>query len=202
MVMRTTTTTSVANRNNNWVLVEMMCRGHDYARDNVIVGERPLARGYAKHDGQRADIVMSDLEDSTVTYTEVSSPFEDLLDIGSLVVVVYVYDGLPTHPPSPDYVPGPEYPPSPDYVPSPEHPPLPAYVPYVSKPAYPEFMPHEDDVLSAEEQPLPTAVSPATDSPGYVIEDDDDEEEDESFEDDANDEEEDEDEDEDEEEEH
>ncbi|GJW17569.1 hypothetical protein Tco_0025005 [Tanacetum coccineum] len=54
-------------------------------------------------------------EDSTVTYTEVSSPFEDLSDIGSLGV-----DGLPMMledpyveatlqaPPSPDYVPGPD----------------------------------------------------------------------------------------------
>ncbi|GJW09737.1 hypothetical protein Tco_1575564 [Tanacetum coccineum] len=62
-----------------------------------------------------ADFVMSDLEDSTVTYTEVSSPFEDLSDIGSPGV-----DGLPMMPedpyayveaalqasPSPDYVPG------------------------------------------------------------------------------------------------
>ncbi|GJW87634.1 hypothetical protein Tco_0162974 [Tanacetum coccineum] len=53
-----------------------------------------------------ADIVMSDLEDSTVTYTEVSSPFEELLDIGSPRVVVYGYDGLLIHPPSLDYVPG------------------------------------------------------------------------------------------------
>ncbi|GKE71582.1 hypothetical protein Tco_1529654 [Tanacetum coccineum] len=29
-------------------------------------------------------------------------------------------------------------------------------------------MPPEDDVLPAEEQPLPTAVSPTADSPGYV----------------------------------
>ncbi|GJZ95375.1 hypothetical protein Tco_0667709, partial [Tanacetum coccineum] len=41
------------------------------------------------------DTVMSDSEDSTVTYTAVSSPF------GA----------------SPDYVPGPEYPPSPEFVP-------------------------------------------------------------------------------------
>ncbi|GJT01617.1 hypothetical protein Tco_0822786, partial [Tanacetum coccineum] len=55
-------------------------------------------------------IVMSDSEDSTVTYTEVSSPYEDLSDRGSLRVVVYGYDGLPMHPPSPDYVSGPEEP--------------------------------------------------------------------------------------------
>ncbi|GKC49010.1 hypothetical protein Tco_1071755, partial [Tanacetum coccineum] len=87
--------------------------------------------------------VMSDSEDSTVTYTEVSSPFEDLSDIGSPRV-----DGLPMiledpyveaalqAPPSPNYVPGPEYPPSPVYV---------------SELVYPEFMPPEDDMLPAEE---------------------------------------------------
>ncbi|GJS42086.1 hypothetical protein Tco_0567129 [Tanacetum coccineum] len=72
-------------------------------------------------------------EDSTVTYTEVSSPFEDLSDIGSLGVIVHGYDGLPMMPedpyayveaalqatPLPDYVPGPkepeQAPPQPDF---------------------------------------------------------------------------------------
>ncbi|GKG62307.1 hypothetical protein Tco_0632211, partial [Tanacetum coccineum] len=49
----------------------------------------------------------------------------------------------------------PEYPPSPDFVP---------------EPVYPEFMPPEDNVLLAEEQPLPAAASPTVDSPGYVPE--------------------------------
>nr|GEX68667.1 hypothetical protein [Tanacetum cinerariifolium] len=48
-------------------------------------------------------------------------------------------------PPSPDYIPGPEAPPSPDYI---------------LGPKYPEYLPPADDVLPAEEQPLPTAVSP------------------------------------------
>ncbi|GJV13375.1 hypothetical protein Tco_1354916 [Tanacetum coccineum] len=107
---------------------------------------------------------MSDSEDSTVTYTAVSSPFADLPDIGSPGV-----DGPPVMPedpyayvvaafqapPSPDYVSGPEYPPSPDFVP---------------EPVYPEFMPPEDEVLPAEEQPLPAAASPTADSPCYVPE--------------------------------
>ncbi|GJT38819.1 hypothetical protein Tco_0938684 [Tanacetum coccineum] len=109
---------------------------------------------------------MSDSEDSTVTYTAVSSPFADLPDIGSPGV-----DGPPVMPedpyayvvaafqapPSPDYVSGPEYPPSPEFVP---------------EPVYPEFMPPEDEILPAEEQPLPAAVSPTADSPGYVPESD------------------------------
>nr|GEV45236.1 hypothetical protein [Tanacetum cinerariifolium] len=109
---------------------------------------------------------MSDSEDSTVTYTEVSSPFEDLSNIRSSRV-----DGLPMMPQdpyaymeaalqalsSPDYVPGPEHPHTPDFV---------------SEPVYLKFMPPEDDVLPAEEQPLPAAVSPITDSPRYIPESD------------------------------
>ncbi|GJW10954.1 hypothetical protein Tco_1576781 [Tanacetum coccineum] len=41
------------------------------------------------------DFVMSNSEDSMVTYTEVSSPFEDLSDIGSPGVILHGYDGLP-----------------------------------------------------------------------------------------------------------
>ncbi|GKF48515.1 hypothetical protein Tco_0141766, partial [Tanacetum coccineum] len=37
---------------------------------------------------------------------------------------------------------------------------------------YPEYMPQEDAILSAKEQPLPTAASPTADSPGYVPESD------------------------------
>ncbi|GKC99148.1 hypothetical protein Tco_1169423, partial [Tanacetum coccineum] len=84
--------------------------------------------------------VMSDYEDSTVTYTAVSSPFGGLSDIGSPGV-----DGPPVMPedpyayvvaafqalPLPDYVSGPEYPPSPEFVP---------------EPVYPEFMPLEDEI--------------------------------------------------------
>ncbi|GKE25488.1 hypothetical protein Tco_1440872, partial [Tanacetum coccineum] len=89
---------------------------------------------------------MSNSEDSTVTYTAVSSPFGGLSDIRS-----------PGAPPSLDYVPGPEYPPSPDFIP---------------EPVYPEFMLPKDEVLPAEEQPLPAAVSPIVD-----IEEDEEEEE-------------------------
>ncbi|GKA43114.1 hypothetical protein Tco_0735774 [Tanacetum coccineum] len=112
------------------------------------------------------DTVMSDSEDSTVTYTVVSSPFGVLSDIGSSGV-----DGPPMMPedpyayvvaafqalPSPDYVLGPEYPPSPKFVP---------------ESVYLEFMPPEDEILPAEEQPLPVVVSLTTDSPGYVPESD------------------------------
>ncbi|GJY48911.1 hypothetical protein Tco_0438867 [Tanacetum coccineum] len=92
---------------------------------------------------------MSDSEDSTVTYTAVSSPFGGLSDIGSPGVI---------GPPSPDYLPGPE---------EPQSPPPPDFVP---EPVYPEFMPQEDEVFPAEEQPLPAAASPTAQSPDYVPE--------------------------------
>nr|GEV86921.1 hypothetical protein [Tanacetum cinerariifolium] len=113
---------------------------------------------------------MSDSKDSTITYTEVSSPFEDLSDIGSLGV-----NGLPMMPEDPyAYVEAALYaPPFPDYVSGPKHPPSLAYVPeFVPEPIYPEFMPPEDDVLPAMEQPLPAAVLPTTNSPGYIPESD------------------------------
>ncbi|GKB04112.1 hypothetical protein Tco_0832255 [Tanacetum coccineum] len=123
---------------------------------------------------------MSDSEDSTVTYTEVSSSFEDLSNIGSPKVVVYGYDGLPMHLPSPDYVPGPEHPPSPDYV------------PYVPEPVYPEFMPPKDDFDPEEDLEEEEDEDPEEDPTDYTTNKDDKEEEEESSRDDADDEEEDE----------
>ncbi|GJY58826.1 hypothetical protein Tco_0458718 [Tanacetum coccineum] len=124
---------------------------------------------------------MSDSDESTVTYTEVSSPFEGLTDIGSPGVVGPKHEGLPwmlddpyvqvalQAPPSPHYIPGPE---------EPQSPPLPDFVP---EPVYPEYMPQEDEVLPAEEQPLPAAASPLLkddeDEDVDIEADDDDEEE-------------------------
>ncbi|GJV70446.1 reverse transcriptase domain-containing protein [Tanacetum coccineum] len=124
---------------------------------------------------------MSDSEDSTVTYTAVSNPFEDGLDIGSPGVngppimpedlYDYIMDAYQV-PPSPDYIPGPEVSPSPDYIPGPEEPQSPPPLDFVTEPMYPEYIPQEDEILSAEEQPLPAAASPTADSPGYVPESD------------------------------
>ncbi|GJY40352.1 hypothetical protein Tco_0427622 [Tanacetum coccineum] len=58
-------------------------------------------------------------------------------------------------PPSPDYIPEPEVPPSPDYIPGPEEPQSPPPLDFVPEPMYPKYMPHEDEILPAEEQPLP-----------------------------------------------
>ncbi|GJX35125.1 hypothetical protein Tco_0246682 [Tanacetum coccineum] len=92
---------------------------------------------------------MSDSDESGVTYTEISSTFEELSDIGSPGVV-----------PSSDYIPGPE---------EPQSPPLLDYVP---EPIYLEYMSKEDEVFPAEEQPLPATASPTAQSPDYVLESD------------------------------
>ncbi|GJR19687.1 hypothetical protein Tco_0968214 [Tanacetum coccineum] len=108
---------------------------------------------------------MSDSEDSTVTYTAVSSPFEDGSDIGSPGV-----DGPPIMPEDPyAYIMAAyQVPPSPDYIPGPEEPQSPPPLDFVPEPMYPEYIPQEDEILPAEEQPLPAAASPTADSPGYV----------------------------------
>ncbi|GJZ55782.1 hypothetical protein Tco_0610975, partial [Tanacetum coccineum] len=116
---------------------------------------------------------MSDSEYSIVTYTTVSSPYEDSSDMGSPGVkgppmmledphayVAAIFQA----PPSPYYVSGPEE--------LEQAPPSPVYLPYVPKPVYLEYMPPEDDVLPAEEQPLPAAALPTTESPGYIPESD------------------------------
>ncbi|GKA04439.1 hypothetical protein Tco_0683559 [Tanacetum coccineum] len=118
---------------------------------------------------ERKHTVMSDSEDSTVTYTKVSSPFEGLSDIGSPGVVGPEYDGLPWMLDDPYVQVILHAPPSPDYVPGPEEPEqAPPSLEIVPDPVYPQFMPPEDDVLPAEKQPLPAAVSPTADSLGYV----------------------------------
>nr|GEX76668.1 hypothetical protein [Tanacetum cinerariifolium] len=97
----------------------------------------------------------------------------------SYEVIVNGYYGMPMDPLDPyvqlimeappltDYIPGPEAPPLPDYIPGPEAPHLPDYIP---GPEYPEYLPLADDVLPAEEQRLPAAVSPTAESPGYITE--------------------------------
>ncbi|GJR90406.1 putative reverse transcriptase domain-containing protein [Tanacetum coccineum] len=128
--------------------------GPELIRDTTEKIIRIKNHWYARAKVNRGhDTVMSDSKDSTVTYTVVSSPFGGLSDIRSPGV-----DGPPVMledpyayvvatfqaPPSLGYVSGPEYPPSPDFLPN---------------PVYPEFMPPEDEVLPAEEQPLPTLLS-------------------------------------------
>nr|GFB53918.1 hypothetical protein [Tanacetum cinerariifolium] len=122
------------------------------------------------------DTIMSDSKDSTVTYTIVSSPYEGrsgdvspgvhgppVMPEDPYAYVVAAFQALPL----PDYVPGPKEPE--------QAPPLPIYIPYVLEPEYTEYILSEDEVFPAEEQPLPAAASPTTDSLGYIPESDPDE---------------------------
>ncbi|GKD31174.1 hypothetical protein Tco_1241952 [Tanacetum coccineum] len=112
---------------------------------------------------------MSNSEGSTVTYTQVSSPFEDSSYVGSPGV-----DGPPVMPEDPYayIVAAYQAPPSPDYMPGPEEPQSPPPLDFVPESMYPEYIPLENEILLAEEQPLPAAASPTADSPGYVPESD------------------------------
>ncbi|GJV56138.1 hypothetical protein Tco_1457143 [Tanacetum coccineum] len=65
---------------------------------------------------------MSDSDESGVTYTEVSSPFEGLSDIGSPRADDHEYLELPGMPEDPYVEAALQAPPSPDYVPGPEEP--------------------------------------------------------------------------------
>nr|GEW50083.1 retrotransposon protein, putative, Ty1-copia subclass [Tanacetum cinerariifolium] len=135
------------------------------------------------------DTIMSDSEDSTVTYTTVSSPYKGRLgDVspgvdGPLVIpedpYAYVVAAFQALPP-PNYVPGLEEPE--------QAPPSPVYIPYVPEPVYPEYIPPEDDVFPAEEQPLPAEdddEDPEEDPADYLTDHDDKEEEEEPSGDDA-----------------
>ncbi|GJV62475.1 hypothetical protein Tco_1468575 [Tanacetum coccineum] len=127
---------------------------------------------------------------SAVTYTSVYTDSElrrvfwgadeELSDGGSPRVIVYGYDGLPMQPvapPSSDYIPLPEEPQTPP-VPQDEDEREPMFIQphdpdYVPEPMYPKYIPLEDKhVFLAEEQPLPSVVSPTAESPRYVIESD------------------------------
>nr|GEV36262.1 reverse transcriptase domain-containing protein [Tanacetum cinerariifolium] len=101
---------------------------------------------------------MSDEKHSIVIYTSIFSD-DGSSYVGSLEVIVLEYDGLLMMPKDLyAYVEAAmQEPPPPDFV---------------LEPVYPEFMLPEDDVLSTEEQPLPAAVSPNADSPGYITESD------------------------------
>ncbi|GJX39643.1 hypothetical protein Tco_0252946 [Tanacetum coccineum] len=112
---------------------------------------------------------MSDSKDSTVIYTQISSPFTDLSEIGSPGV-----DGPPIMPDDPYayVVDAFQAPPLPDYVPGPEEPKTPLPLDFVPEPVYSEFMPPDDEVLPAEEHLLPAAASPTDQSPGYIPESD------------------------------
>ncbi|GKB87471.1 hypothetical protein Tco_0959743, partial [Tanacetum coccineum] len=91
---------------------------------------------------------------SGVTHTEISSPFEDLSDIGSPGVVRPEHEGLPWMLDDPYVQVALQASPSPDYIHGPEE---------LQSPPLPDFVP---------EPPLPAAASPTAQSPDYVLESD------------------------------
>nr|GEZ24894.1 hypothetical protein [Tanacetum cinerariifolium] len=94
---------------------------------------------------------MSDSKESGCTYTDISSPFEELSDIGSPRADDHEHLMLPEMLEDPYVEVALQAPPSPDYVPGPEH---------------------ADDEIVAEDQPYAEDASPIAQSPEYVLESD------------------------------
>ncbi|GKC72968.1 hypothetical protein Tco_1118851 [Tanacetum coccineum] len=105
---------------------------------------------------------MSDSDESGVTYREVSSPFEDLSDIGSPRADDHKYLELPWMLEDPYVEAALQALPSPDYVPSPEEPDQPYAedaLPTTQSPDYvlesdPEADPEKDDDEDPKEDPV------------------------------------------------
>ncbi|GKG36045.1 hypothetical protein Tco_0443723, partial [Tanacetum coccineum] len=99
--------------------------------------------------------------ESTVTYTEVSSPFQGLSDIGSPGFVGPEHEGLPWMLDDPYVQVALQTPPSPDYIPGPEEPQSPPLLDFVLEPSPdyvlesdPEEDPEEDDDEDPKEDPV------------------------------------------------
>ncbi|GJX06376.1 hypothetical protein Tco_0194308 [Tanacetum coccineum] len=110
---------------------------------------------------------MSDSDESGITYTAVSSPYEDLSDIGSPRADDHEFLELPYIPEDPYVEAALQAPPSPDYVPGPEEP--------EQAPLSPDYVPgpeHADDEIVVEDQPGAEDASPTAQSPDYVPETD------------------------------
>ncbi|GKB47250.1 hypothetical protein Tco_0898003 [Tanacetum coccineum] len=106
---------------------------------------------------------MSDSDESGITYTAVSSPFEDLSDIGSSRADDHGYLELPYIPEDPNLEAALQAPPSPDYVPGPEEP--------EQAPLSPDYVPgpeYADDEIVVEDQPGAEDAPPTTQSPDYI----------------------------------
>ncbi|GKC47236.1 hypothetical protein Tco_1064958, partial [Tanacetum coccineum] len=110
---------------------------------------------------------MSDSDESGVTYTKVSSPFEGLSDIGSPRADDHEYLELPWMPEDPYVEAALQAPPSLDYMPGPEEP--------KQAPPSPDYvlgLEHADDEIVAEDQPYAEDASPTAQLPDYVLESD------------------------------
>ncbi|GKA07483.1 putative reverse transcriptase domain-containing protein [Tanacetum coccineum] len=110
---------------------------------------------------------MSDSDESGIAYTEVSSPSEDLSNIGSPRADDHEYLELPEMPEDPYVEATLQAPPSLDYVHGPEEPKQASL-----SPDYVLGLEHTDDEIVAKDQLGAEDASPTAQSPGYVPESD------------------------------
>nr|GEY37112.1 reverse transcriptase domain-containing protein [Tanacetum cinerariifolium] len=106
-------------------------------------------------------------DESRVTYTDISSPFEELSDIGSPRADDHEHLELPEMLEDPYVEVAFQAPPSPDYIHGPEEP--------EQAPSSPDYVPgleYADDEIVAEDQPYAEDASPNAQSPEYVPESD------------------------------
>ncbi|GJZ41378.1 hypothetical protein Tco_0588264, partial [Tanacetum coccineum] len=134
------------------------CSRHMTGNKSLLIDYQEVDGGFVTFRGSPKggkitgkDTVMSDSEESGITYTAVSSPYEDLSDIGSPRADDHELLELPYMPEDPYVEAALQAPPSPDYVPGAE---------YV------------DDEIIAEDQPYAEDASPIAQSPNYVPETD------------------------------
>ncbi|GJR23481.1 putative reverse transcriptase domain-containing protein, partial [Tanacetum coccineum] len=139
-------------------LVKVRWNSKTNSRRNIHTSSpRPPRRQVLHH------IVMSDSDESGITYTAVSSPYEDLSDIGSPRADDHEFLELPYIPEDPYVEAALQAPPSPDYVPGPEEP--------EQAPLSPDYVPgpeYADDEIVAEDQPGAEDAPPTAQSPDYV----------------------------------
>ncbi|GJR28082.1 hypothetical protein Tco_1104314 [Tanacetum coccineum] len=123
----------------------------------VVLNWKSCIKGFCRISVFAIYSVMSDSDESGVTHTEVSSPFEDLSDIGSPRADDHEFLELPYMPEDPYLEAALQAPPSPDYVPGPEEPehapPSPDYLPDYVPESNPEADPEEDDDEDPDEDP-------------------------------------------------
>nr|GEV91268.1 hypothetical protein [Tanacetum cinerariifolium] len=126
----------------------------DYQQGNVIISRVYYVEGLRYNLFSAGQLYFSGLFLSKASKIKIWLWHRHLSHFNFGTINKLAKDGLAREaPPSPDYIPGPEAPPPPDYILGPE---------------YLEFLPPADDVFPAEEQPLPAAVSPTAESPGYI----------------------------------
>ncbi|GJU25886.1 putative reverse transcriptase domain-containing protein [Tanacetum coccineum] len=141
--------------------VSIRCQGYigDFVLDVMLKIWLYYVLGNSCVENQYLYSVMSDSDESGVTYTEVSSPFEGLSDIGSPRADDHEYLELSGMPKDPYMEAALQAPPSPDYIVAEDQPYADNASPTAQSPDYvpksdPEADPEEDDDEDPEEDPV------------------------------------------------